>query len=247
MTEQLFRADAYLRSTDAVITAVGSDGIELDRTVFYPMGGGQPGDIGTLRCADGRTIAIVDTRKGPGDGRILHVAALGEALPAVGDKVTASLDWTRRYTHMRMHTCLHLLCAAVPAGVTGGQIGESRSRLDFDVGELTLDKAAIEARLNALIAANHPAVPRWITDDELAAQPQLVRTMSVKPPTGQGRVQLLEIGAGDGSERPIDLQPCGGTHVRATGEIGPVTVEKIENKGKRNRRVIVALRDAAAG
>ena len=247
MTEQLFRADAYLRSTEATITAVSPDGIELDRTVFYPMGGGQPGDTGTLRSADGRTIAIVDTRKGPGEGRILHIPAVGETLPTVGDKVTASLDWSRRYKHMRMHTCLHLLCAAVPAGVTGGQIGESRSRLDFDVGELTLDKAAIEAKLNELIAANHPAVPRWITDDELAAQPQIVRTMSVKPPTGLGRVQLLEIGAGAGSAGPVDLQPCGGTHVRATGEIGPVTVEKIENKGKRNRRVIVALRDATAG
>jgi len=239
MTEQLFRADAYLRSTDAVITAVGPAGIELDRTVFYPMGGGQPGDTGTLRCADGRAIAVVDTRKGPGDGQILHLVAPGDTLPAVGDKVTASIDWERRYRHMRMHTCLHLLCAAVPAGVTGGQIGEARSRLDFDVGELTLD--------NELIAANHPAVPRWINDEELAAQPQLVRTMSVKPPTGMGRVQLLEIGTGAGLQGPIDLQPCGGTHVRATGEIGPVTVEKIENKGKRNRRVIVALRDQPPG
>ena len=230
-----------------MITAVGPAGIELDRTVFYPMGGGQPGDTGTLRCADGRALTVVDTRKGPGDGQILHIAAAGDALPAVGEKVTAILDWERRYRHMRMHTCLHLLCAAVPAGVTGGQIGEARSRLDFDVGELTLDKAVIEAKLNELIAANHPAAPRWITDEDLAAQPQLVRTMSVKPPTGHGRVQLLEIGAGAGPQGPIDLQPCGGTHVRATGEIGAVTVEKIENKGKRNRRVIVALRDEMPG
>ncbi len=243
MTEQIFRTDAYIRSTDAAVTAVGPDGIELDRTVFYPMGGGQPGDSGTLRCADGREVAIVDTRKGAAPGQILHVPAPDAAAPAVGEKVTATIDWARRHRHMRMHTCLHLLCAAVPAGVTGGQIGEARSRLDFDVGDLTLDKAAIEARLNELIAANYAAVPRWISDEELAAQPQLIRTMSVKPPTGQGRVQLLEIGAGAGPQGAIDLQPCGGTHVCATGEIGPVVVEKIENKGKRNRRVIVALRD----
>jgi misacylated tRNA(Ala) deacylase len=136
---------------------------------------------------------------------------------------------------MRMHTCLHLLCAVVPAGVTGGQVGDTRSRLDFDVGEQTLDKVEIERRLNELIAANHPAVPRWISDDELQARSELVRTMSVKPPTGQGRVRLLDIGPG------VDLQPCGGTHIRATAEIGPVVVEKIENKGKRNRRVIIAL------
>lgn len=241
MTEQLFRADAYLQSSEATVTAIGADGIELDRTVFYPMGGGQPGDSGTLRRPDGSTIVIADTRKGVGPEQILHVPAAGQSLPAVGERVVAAIDWPRRHRHMRMHTCLHLLCAVVPAGVTGGQVGDLRSRLDFDVGELVLDKADIEVKLNALIAADHAATPRWISDDELAAQPQLVRTMSVKPPTGQGRVRLLEIGAGAGPSGPVDLQPCGGTHVRATGEIGPVTVEKIENKGKRNRRVIVAL------
>jgi misacylated tRNA(Ala) deacylase len=241
MTEELFRADAYLESSEAVVTAAGPDGIELDRTVFYPMGGGQPGDIGTLRRADGATVAIADTRKGSTPGQILHIPAAGQALPGVGEHVTVQLDWPRRHRLMRMHTCLHLLCAVVPAGVTGGQVGEARSRLDFDVGELVLDKAEIERKLNALIVANHPAVPRWISDDELAAQPQLVRTMSVKPPSGQGRVRLLEIGAGASPNGAVDLQPCGGTHVRATGEIGPVVVEKIENKGKRNRRVIVAL------
>jgi len=241
MTEELFRVDAYLESSEAVVTAAGPDGIELDRTVFYPMGGGQPGDSGTLRRADGSTVAIADTRKGAAPDQILHVPAAGQALPAVGERVVAQVDWPRRYRLMRMHTCLHLLCAVVPAGVTGGQVGEARSRLDFDVGELVLDKAEIERKLNALISANHAAVPRWISDAELAAQPQLVRTMSVKPPSGQGRVRLLEIGAGAGADGPVDLQPCGGTHVRATGEIGPVVVEKIENKGKRNRRVIVAL------
>ncbi|MBV8536020.1 MAG: alanyl-tRNA editing protein [Alphaproteobacteria bacterium] len=241
MSEELFRTDAYLQSNEAVVTASGPDGIELDRTVFYPMGGGQPGDSGSLRRADGGSVAIADTRKGAAPEQILHVPAAGQALPAVGERVTAQLDWARRHRLMRMHTCLHLLCAVVPAGVTGGQVGEARSRLDFDVGELALDKSEIERKLNALISANHPAVPRWISDAELAAQPQLVRTMSVKPPSGHGRVRLLEIGAGAGPNGAVDLQPCGGTHVRATGEIGPVVVEKIENKGKRNRRMIVAL------
>ena len=235
MTEEIFRDDSYLRSCEAVVTASGPAGIELDCTVFYPMGGGQPGDTGTLRRSDGRTVNIADTRKGAGPGQILHVPEADQEGPAVGERVIAEIDWTRRHRHMRMHTCLHLLCAVVPAGVTGGQVGDARSRLDFDVGELVLDKAAIEAKLNALIAADHPATPRWISDEELAATPDLVRTMSVKPPSGQGRVRLLDIGPG------VDLQPCGGTHVRATGEIGRVVVEKIENKGKRNRRVVVAL------
>ena len=235
MTEELFREDAYLQSCEAVVHAAGLEGVVLDRTVFYPMGGGQPGDTGTLTRADGRTMTIVDTRKGAAPGEVLHVLASGQELPAAGERVTVALDWARRHRHMRMHTCLHLLCAVVPAGVTGGQVGDARSRLDFDVGELVLDKAEIEGKLNALIAANHAATPRWIADEELAATPELVRTMSVKPPTGQGRVRLLDIGPG------VDLQPCGGTHVKATGEIGPVVVEKIENKGKRNRRVVVAL------
>jgi misacylated tRNA(Ala) deacylase len=235
MTDEIFREDAYLRSCEAVVTAAGPSGIELDCTVFYPMGGGQPGDIGTLRRTSGETVSIVDTRKGAAPGQILHVLAPDAPVPAVGERVVVELDWTRRHRHMRMHTCLHLLCAVVPAGVTGGQVGDARSRLDFDVGELVLDKAAIETKLNELIAANHPANPRWISDEELAATPDLVRTMSVKPPTGQGKVRLLDIGPG------VDLQPCGGTHVKATGEIGRVVVEKIENKGKRNRRVVVAL------
>jgi misacylated tRNA(Ala) deacylase len=234
MTEELFRQDAYLKSCTARVTAIDESGIRLDRTVFYPTGGGQPGDTGTLRRADGSVIAIADTRKGREHGDIVHVPAAGQPLPAVGEEVTAELDWERRYRHMRMHTSLHLLCAAVPAGVTGGQIGDQRSRLDFDVGEMTLDKTAIAEKVNALIAANHSVVPRWISDDELAAKPELVRTMSVKPPTGHGQVRLLDIAG-------VDLQPCGGTHVSTTGEIGPIVVEKIENKGKRNRRVVIAL------
>jgi misacylated tRNA(Ala) deacylase len=234
MTEELFREDSYLKTCTATVTAVDATGVTLDRTVFYPMGGGQPGDIGTLRRADGSTIAITDTRKGQAPGDILHVVAPGAALPAVGESVTVEIDWTRRHRHMRMHTCLHLLCAVVPAGVTGGQIGAERSRLDFDSGDLALDKDSITEQLNALIARDLPAAPRWITDDEMAAKPELVRTMSVKPPSGLGRVRLLDIAG-------VDLQPCGGTHVARTGEIGRVVVEKIESKGKRNRRVIVAL------
>jgi misacylated tRNA(Ala) deacylase len=234
MTEELFRDDSYLKTCTATVTAVDGAGIVLDRTVFYPMGGGQPGDTGVLRRADGSTIAITDTRKGQAPGEIAHVVAAGAALPAVGESVTAEIDWARRYRHMRMHTCLHLLCAVVPAGVTGGQIGADRSRLDFDTGELTLDKDKITEGLSALIARDIPATPRWISDEELAAKPELVRTMSVKPPSGQGRVRLLDVAG-------ADLQPCGGTHVARTGEIGKVVVEKIENKGKRNRRVVVAL------
>jgi misacylated tRNA(Ala) deacylase len=234
MTQEMFRDDAYLQSCEATVTQADEAGIRLDRTVFYPMGGGQPGDFGTLTREDGSVIAIADTRKGAAPGEILHLPAAGAALPQVGEKVVAAIDWTRRYKHMRMHTCLHLLCAVVPAGVTGGQIGDARSRLDFDIGELVLDKDKIAAELNRLIGENHSVGARWISDDELAATPELVRTMSVKPPTGQGKVRLLDVAG-------IDLQPCGGTHVRATVEIGPVTVEKIENKGKRNRRVVVAL------
>jgi misacylated tRNA(Ala) deacylase len=234
MTEELFRADAYLKSCAATVTAVDDEGIRLDRTVFYPMGGGQPGDTGVLRRADGSTVAIADTRKGGAPGEIVHVTAAGQAAPGVGEAVTAEIDWLRRHRLMRMHTSLHLLCAVVPAGVTGGQIGEAKSRLDFDVGDLMLDKDEIARKLNALIASDAAVTPRWITDAELAAQPELVRTMSVKPPTGQGKVRLLDIAG-------IDLQPCGGTHVARTGEIGPVAIDKIESKGKRNRRVVVAL------
>jgi misacylated tRNA(Ala) deacylase len=235
MTALLFRDDAYLRSCDAVVTAVSERGITLDRTVFYPQGGGQPGDSGVLRLADGRIVAIADTRKGDGVDEVLHIPAPGAVLPSPRDAVAAELDWERRHRLMRMHTCLHLLCAAVPdAAVTGGQIADGQGRLDFDIPGDALDKAAITERLNRLIAADHEAVPRWIGDDELAARPELVRTMSVKPPSGQGRVRLLDIAG-------VDLQPCGGTHIRRTGEIGPVTVTKIENKGRQNRRVIIGF------
>ncbi len=238
MTQELFRDDAGLRACEARVGARDGAGIRLDRTGFYPMGGGQPGDSGVLRRADGSTIAIAETRPGAAPGEILHIPTPGQPVPVIGEIVTAELDWTRRHRHMRMHTCLHLLCAVVPAGVTGGQVGFDRSRLDFDAGETVLDKAEIAAKLNALIQANHPVAARWISEEDLARRPELVRTMSVKPPAGQGNVRLLDIAG-------VDLQPCGGTHVRATGEIGPVTVEKIESKGRRNRRVIVALVEPA--
>jgi misacylated tRNA(Ala) deacylase len=234
MTELLFRDDAYRTSCEAVVTAASDGRIELDRTVFYPTGGGQPGDTGTLRLADGREIAVVDTMKGEAPDSVLHVVAEGTAVPARGERVTATIDWARRHRLMRMHTCLHLLCAVVPGAVTGGQIADGKGRLDFDVPGAALDKAEIAARLNALISAGHDVVPRWISDEELAARPDLVRTMSVKPPSGSGRVRLLDIAG-------VDLQPCGGTHVRNTAEIGPVEIGKIENKGRQNRRINIAF------
>ncbi len=235
MTELLFRDDGYLRSCTAKVVGVDERGIRLDRTVFYPSGGGQPGDTGVLRLASGDAVAIVDAIKGDGPDEVIHVLAPGSAASvAPGAEVTAELDWERRHRLMRMHTCLHLLCAVVPGAVTGGQVSDGRGRLDFDVPGSALDKDAIEAGINKLIAEAHQAEPRWITDDELAAHPELVRTMSVKPPTGAGRVRLMEIAG-------VDLQPCGGTHVKNTAEIGPVTITKIENKGRQNRRVNIAF------
>jgi misacylated tRNA(Ala) deacylase len=234
MTELLFRDDGYLRSCNARLTEVDGHGIRLDRTVFYPMGGGQPGDVGELHLSSGRSITIVDTVKGSLPDEVIHVPAPGSPLPEPGAELVAGIDWDRRHRLMRMHTCLHLLCSIVPGAVTGGQVSDGRGRLDFDVPGSSLDKEAIASRLNALIAEGYPVAPRWITDEELAAKPELVRTMSVKPPSGLGRVRLMEIAG-------VDLQPCGGTHVCNTAEIGPVAVTKIENKGKQNRRVILAF------
>ncbi len=234
MTEELFREDAYLQECKATVTAAEPGAIRLDRTVFYPRGGGQPGDTGVLVLADGAEIAITDTLAS--DGAIVHVHAQDAPLPAPGDTVTARLDWDRRHRLMRMHSCMHLLCAVVPCGVTGGQIGVDKSRLDFDIGDAVLDKEHIAAELNRLIEEDHPFVQRWISEQELDGNPELVRTMSVRPPRGAGRIRLLEIPG-------VDLQPCGGTHVSRTGEIGPVAVAKIENTGKRNRRVNVVLVD----
>ena len=234
--EELFRQDSYQRDCTATIVAVGPDGIELDRTVFYPTGGGQPGDIGWLQMDDGARIEIVDTRKGSAPGQILHIPGPETALPAPGTKVTAQIDWERRHRLMRMHTCLHLLCSLVKGDVTGGQISDGKGRLDFNLPpEVALDKIALTDGINALIAGSHDVVPRWISDDELTARPELVRTMSVKPPSGQGKVRLLDIAG-------VDLQPCGGTHVRNTSEIGPVEIVKIESKGKMNKRVNIAFK-----
>ncbi len=237
--EPVFRDDAYARACDAVVTAVTSAGVALDRTVFYPTGGGQPGDTGRLVDESGAVVAVLPAVKGEGN-TVLHPLPEGTAPPAVGARVRAEIDWERRYRHMRMHTCLHLLSAVVTGGVTGGAVGELKSRLDFDLPDTALDKEALDAALNALIEADHPVVPRWIDEAELDANPELVRTMSVQPPRGAGRVRVLEIGAG------VDLQPCGGTHVARTGEIGRVRVGKIENKGRRNRRINVHLEEAGA-
>ena len=234
MTELVFRDDGYARSCSARVVAVDQRGIRLDSTVFYPTGGGQPGDSGVLRLADGSAVAIADAIKGEGPDEVIHVPAAGAVLPSPGAEGTAEINWERRHRLMRMHTCLHLLCAVVPGSVTGGSVGDGRGRLDFDVPGASLDKEAIAAGLNKLIAEGHAVVPRWIDDAELVAHPELVRTMTVKPPTGTGRVRLLEIAG-------VDLQPCGGTHVRNTAEIGPVEIGKIENKGRQNRRINIAL------
>ena len=238
MTELLFRDDAYLRSCPARVVMADERGIRLDRTVFYPTGGGQPGDSGVLRLASGEVIAILDTVKGEAADEVVHIPAPGASLPAPGTEVTAEIDWDRRHRLMRMHSCLHLLCAVVPGAVTGGQASDGRGRLDFDVPGSSLDKEVIAARLNELIAGGHEVTPRWISNDELTTRPELVRTMSVKPPVGAGRVRLMEI---VGPDATIDLQPCGGTHIRNTAEIGPVAITKIENKGRQNRRINIAF------
>src|SRR5689334_16659040 len=238
MTELVFRDDSYAGSCTARVIASDARGIRLDRTVFYPNGGGQPGDTGVLQLQSGATIAIADTVKAEGADEVVHLPAPGAALPEPGTEVTAKIDWERRHRLMRMHTLLHLLCAVVPGAVTGGQVSDGRGRLDFDVPGASLDKEAIAIQLNSLIAAGHAVTPRWITDEELEARPELVRTMSVKPPVGAGRVRLMEVA---GRDIPIDLQPCGGTHIRNTAEIGPVIIGKIESKGRQNRRINLQL------
>ncbi len=233
MTEAIFQRDAYAAECEATVVAVDDGKVVLDRTVFYPAGGGQPGDRGELELDDGRRLAVADTAKGEG-GAVLHLLAEGETPPTPGTRVRARIDWARRHRLMRHHTCLHLLCAVVGAPVTGGRMAEDKAHLDFDIEMEKLVAEDIEARLNALVAADTPVVVGEIDDAALDANPGLVKTMSVQPPRGQGTVRTIEIPG-------VDLQPCGGTHLRRTGEIGRVRVAKIRSEGKRNKRVSVVL------
>jgi misacylated tRNA(Ala) deacylase len=233
-TELLFRDDAYLQATRARVTAISDRGIEVDRTIFYPLGGGQPGDTGALVRASGERIVIVDTRKGETPDSVLHIPASGQAVPAPGESLTLEIDWTRRYALMRLHTALHVMSCVIVAPVTGGNIAPDKARLDFDVDMSLLDAGRIAAEVNALIERGVETRTVWITDEQLEARHELVKTMSVQPPRGAGRVRLLEIPG-------IDLQPCGGTHVRNIAEIGPIRVLRIRSEGKRNRRVEIAL------
>jgi misacylated tRNA(Ala) deacylase len=238
MTETLFRADAYARTCEAYVTAINDrGGIVLDRTILYAAAGGQPGDGGALTW-EGGVCRIATTVYDADKTTIVHVPSEGSAMPAAGLPVHVALDWDTRHRYMRVHTALHLLCSLVPWPVTGGQIGADDGRLDFDIADMAgIDKDTLTAALNKLVDADHPVATRWISEAELEAAPHLVRTMSVKPPMGSGKVRLVAIGADGG----VDLQPCGGTHVATTGEIGRLAVTKIESKGKQNRRIRVAL------
>jgi misacylated tRNA(Ala) deacylase len=241
MTEELFRDDAALLECRARIVAVDPQGVRLDRTVFYPQGGGQAGDAGVLRRADGREIGVADTRKGVAAGEIVHLFAPDTDPAALqpGDEVIARIDPARRRAHMRFHTATHLLCALVPHPVDGCSITAAYARLDFHMAE-PLDKQALTEGIARLVAGAHPVRHRWISEDELDANPQLVRSMSVQPPRGQGRVRVLEI-------EGVDLQPCGGTHVANTAEVGRVVVTKVEKKSAMTRRVVLGFAEAAAG
>jgi misacylated tRNA(Ala) deacylase len=238
-TRALFREDAYLTRCEASITAIDELGIHLDQTVFYPLGGGQAGDAGSLTLTDGTRIEITDTRKAKFEGATpddaVHVPAPDqEALLTklkVGDRVTAEIDWERRYRHMRLHTATHLLCSALPYPVDGCSITSGYARMDFATVE-PIEREALETRLRELVGGAHPVATEWITDQEMEERPELVRTMSVKPPVGMGRVRLLRI-------EGIDLQPCGGTHVRNTSEIGELRIAKVEKKSARTRRLVI--------
>ena len=228
MAELLFRDDPYLRSCDARVVAVHENVIELDRTIFYPLAGGQAGDTGLING-----LKVIDTRKGEGDA-VLHLMEPGKPLPSPGDVVSLILDWERRHRLMRYHTAMHLLGAVVKAPVTGGKIQEDKAHLDFDIEMEKLLKDEIEAQLNELARKNIATNSYWIADTELDARPELVKTMSVAPPRGEGRVRLLEIPG-------VDLQACGGTHVKNTGEIGRLSVARVRSEGKRNKRVTLVF------
>ena len=229
MTEKVFYQDSYQKTLATVVTAVTEDWVQFAATIFYPLGGGQPGDQGTVSI-DGTTLNILDTRKGEATDSITHQLETGEHPLKVGDEVVLELAWERRFKHMRMHTCMHLLGSLIPVPVTGGSVGAEKSRLDFDIGDNQLDKEDLTRRLNVLIQAGTDLTLESITDEELDNNPGLVRTMSVQPPRGAGTIRMVRIGE-------VDYQPCGGTHLKNTAEIGPIRVSKIENKGKRNRRV----------
>ena len=235
-TELLFRDDAYLKTASARVLAVTDRGIQLDRTIFYPLGGGQPGDTGSFVRESGERIAITDTRKGDTPDILVHVPAPGTSQLMPGELLTLELDWQRRYSLMRLHTALHVMSCVVIAPVSGGNISPDKGRLDFDIDMNLLNAEAIEQGTNELIARGIGTRTVWITDAELDARPELVKTMSVQPPRGAGRVRLLEIPG-------IDLQPCGGTHVGNIAEIGAIRVVKIKNEGKRNKRVEIALKE----
>jgi misacylated tRNA(Ala) deacylase len=237
-TVLLFRDDAYLAEAEATVLAVNDRrGIVLDRTVFYATGGGQPGDCGKLARGAGE-IPVATAVYGEDKSEIVHVPAEDAALPEPGETLKAVIDWERRHRLMRIHTGLHLLSVVLPFPVTGGSIGAEEGRLDFDVEGNMPAKEEIEEKLNALVAANHSVTDEWISDEELLASPGMVKTMKVKPPMGSGRVRLVRIG-------DIDLQPCGGTHVRSTGEIGPLAIRKIESKGRQNRRVRISFAEGS--
>jgi misacylated tRNA(Ala) deacylase len=237
-TELLFRDDAYLKAAEARVLTVGAGGIELDRTIFYPLGGGQAGDTGALVRASGERIPIADTRKGGTPESVLHIPASGAPLPEPGEPVSLEIDWPRRYRLMRLHTALHLLSCVVVAPVTGGNIVPDKARLDFDIELAALDAARIDSETNRLIASGVATETAWITDAELDAQPELVKTMSVQPPRGMGKVRLLRIPG-------VDLQPCGGTHVANIAEIGAIRVVRIRSEGRHNKRVEIVLADSS--
>jgi misacylated tRNA(Ala) deacylase len=226
--------DSYQKSLTATVTAVDGEWIEFDQTIFYPLGGGQPGDTGVLTGPDGRRYPILDTRKNAATDQVRHQLDSADHALQSGDRIDAELDWDRRYRHMRMHTAMHLLGSLVPVPVTGGSVGADKSRLDFDLGEHQIEKEDLTLRMNALVAAAHPVAFGTITEAELDERPELVRTLSVQPPRGAGDIRTVRI-------EDVDFQPCGGTHVSNTSEIGAVRISKIENKGKRNRRVHLLL------
>jgi misacylated tRNA(Ala) deacylase len=236
VSKLLFRDDAYLRTATASVVAVHERGLELDRTIFYPLGGGQPGDTGFLIREGGDHVTIADTRKGENLESVVHVPAQTSSghTPQVGEHVTLEIDWERRYKLMKLHTALHVMSCVVIAPVTGGNIAPDKARLDFDIDMSLLDASKIERETNALIARALETETVWITDEELSARPDLVKTMSVQPPKGAGRVRLVRIPG-------IDLQPCGGTHVRNIAEIGAIRVTRIRSEGKRNKRVEIVL------